>query len=145
MDNTSTISFEVDTSDATAAIGIAVWLDDVCVYQINHLTQSERIEHAVIDDDGPHELRIVVSGKTTDHTIIDEHGNITKDVVVNVSNVTIDGIDITQLFNDKSVYTHDFNGTQSEIKDSFHGIAGCNGTISFGFSAPIYLWLLENM
>ena len=37
------------------------------------------------------------------------------------------------------------NGTQPEIADNFFGIAGCNGTISFRFSTPIYLWLLENM
>jgi hypothetical protein len=54
-------------------------------------------------------------------------------------------LDVNQLFLDKCVYTHNFNGTRPEITDTFFGIAGCNGTISFSFSTPIYLWLLENM
>ena len=146
MNNTSTISFDINTSDFTAAIGIAVWMDDVCVYQTDHLAEHKHIDHAVSDDDdGERELRIVVSGKTSEHTQIDEQGNIIKDVVVNISNITIDEIDITQLFNEKCVYTHDFNGTQPEIQDTFYGAAGCNGTISLKFSTPIYLWLLENM
>jgi hypothetical protein len=49
------------------------------------------------------------------------------------------------LFSEKCVYTHNFNDTQPEIQDTFHGIAGCNGTISLQFNTPVYLWLLENM
>ena len=147
MTDTSTISFDIDTSDATAAIGIAVWIDTACVYQTAHLTQTQqiKIEDAITNDNEHHELRIVISGKTIEHTKIDEHGNITQDVTITVSNFDIDGIDIAQIFNEKCVYTHNFNGTQAEIQDTFHGIAGCNGTISFRFSTPIYLWLLENM
>jgi hypothetical protein len=101
--------------------------------------------HDISDDDGEHELRVVITGKTSDHTIVDEAGNIIKDATLQISNVVIDELDVNQLFLSKCVYTHDFNGTQAEIQDTFHGIAGCNGTISLKFSTPIYLWLLENM
>ena len=145
MSDTSTISFDLDTSDGTAKIGVAVWIDDTCVYQTDQLPGPQNIDHAVSDDDGEHELRIVISGKTPEHTLVDKTGNIIKDVVVNISNITIDEIDVGQLFNEKCVYTHDFNGTRPEIEDTFYGVAGCNGTISLKFSTPIYLWLLENM
>ena len=97
------------------------------------------------DDDGEHELRIVLSGKTAEHTVIDDTGNIVKDATVEVSQVVIDNLDVNQLFLEKCVYEHNFNDSQPTIKDTFHGIAGCNGVISFKFSTPIYLWLLENM
>ena len=145
MSDISTISFDINTSDATAAIGVAVWMDDACMYQTDHLMEHKHIDHAVLDDDGKHELRIVISGKNSAHTKVDGQGNIIKDVVVNISNFTIDEIDVGQLFKEKSVYTHDFNGTQPEIQDTFYGDAGCNGTISFQFTTPIYLWLLESM
>lgn len=145
MNNTSTISFDINTSDGAAAIGIAVWMDDACVYQTDHLTEHQHVDCEVADDDGDRELRIVISGKTLDHTRVDKTGNIIKDVVVNISNITIDEIDVGQLFHEKCVYTHDFNGTRPEIQDTFYGAAGCNGTISLKFSTPIYLWLLENM
>jgi len=145
MSDSSTISFDIDTSDSSAAIGVAAWVDDVCAFQTDHLTERKHIDHTVLDDGTKRELRIVISGKTPKHTQIDEHDNIIKDVVVKISNISIDGIDITQIFHEKCVYTHDFNGTQPEIQDIFFGIAGCNGTISLKFSTPIYLWLLENM
>ena len=145
MNDTSTISFDVDTSDSGAAIGIAVWVDSTCVYQTDHLAEHKHVECAVSDADGIHKLRVVLSGKTIDHTQVDQHGTIVKDVVINISNVAIDGIDVAQLFNDKCVYTHDFNGTQSQIQEKFYGSAGCNGVISFQFTTPVYLWLLENM
>lgn len=145
MSDTSKISFNIATSDNTAAIGIAVWVDDTCLYQTDHLMEPKHIDHAVSDDDLEHKLRVVISGKTPAHTKVDGTGNIIKDVIINISNVTIDGIDITQLFNEKCVYTHNFNGSQPEIQDVFFGDAGCNGTISFSFTTPIYLWLLENM
>ena len=145
MNNSSTISFDIDTSDSAAALGVAVWMDDVCVFQTDHLMEHKHVDHAVLDDNTEHGLRIVISGKTPEHTQIDEQGNIVKDVVVNIANITIDEIDITQLFHEKCVYTHDFNGTQPEIQDTFYGAAGCNGTISLKFSTPIYLWLLESM
>ena len=145
MSDTSTISFDIAPSDSTAMIGIAVWMDNACVYQTDHLTKHDNINHAVLDDDNEHELRVVISGKTVEHTQVDAQNNIVKDAVLNISNITVDGIDVTQLFNEKSVYTHNFNGTQAEIQDKFYGTAGCNGTISFQFTTPLYLWLLENM
>ena len=101
--------------------------------------------HDFSDDDGEHCLRIVLGGKTAEHTVVDDVGNILKDATVQISQVVIDDLDVNQLFLEKCVYQHNFNGSQPEIADTFFGIAGCNGTISFKFSTPIYLWLLENM
>ena len=139
------ISFDVETSDSECPLGIEIWLDDIVLLTNNHVQETVSFSHDINDHDGEHELRIVMLGKTSDHTIVDEAGNIVKDAILQISNVVIDDIDVNQLFLDKCVYTHNFNGTQPEIQDTFHGIAGCNGNISLKFSTPIYLWLLENM
>lgn len=139
------ISFDVETSDSKCPLGIEIWLDDVVLLTNDHVQETVSFSHDIMDHDGEHELRIVMLGKTSDHTIVDEAGNIAKDATLAISNFEIDGLDINQLFFEKCVYTHDFNGTQPEIADNFFGTAGCNGTISFSFSTPIYLWLLENM
>ena len=142
---TAKISFDIETSDAECPIGVEIWLDDTVLLTNNHVREKFTFSHDINDDDGEHELRIVMLGKTSEHTKIDEAGNIVKDATLQISNVVIDDLDVNQLFLEKCVYTHNFNGTQPEIKDSFHSIAGCNGTISFEFTTPIYLWLLENM
>ena len=139
------ISFDIETSDAECPLGVEIWLDDTVLLTNNHVQEKICFSHDISDDDGEHELRVVMSGKTSDHTRVDEAGNIVKDATLSISNFEIDSLDVNQLFFEKSVYTHDFNGTQPKIADSFYGVAGCNGTISFRFSTPIYLWLLENM
>ncbi len=142
---TAKISFDIETSDAECPLGIEIWLDDA-VLLINNLVQGKiTFDSNINDADGDHELHIIITGKTTDHTTVDETGTILKDATLSISNVVIDDLDVNQLFLEKCVYTHDFNGTQCKIEDSFYGVAGCNGTISFRFSTPIYLWLLENM
>ncbi len=142
---TINISFDIETSDAECPMGVEIRLDDTVLLINNHVQEKIAFNYNIRDNDGEHKLQVVLSGKTTDHTKVDEAGNIVKDVTLQISNVVIDEIDINQLFLDKCVYTHNFNGTQPEIADTFHGVAGCNGTISFEFSTPIYLWLLENM
>lgn len=139
------ISFDIETSDPTCPLGVEIWLDDVVLLANNHVQEKMSFSHNISDDDGEHKLQVVLSGKTTDHTRVDEVGNIVKDATLQISNVVIDDLDVNQLFLEKCVYKHNFNGTQAEISDTFHGVAGCNGIISFEFSTPIYLWLLENM
>ena len=143
--DTANISFDIDTTDAKAELGIEVLIDNVCVYQNNHVTQQYRFSHDVSDDEGTHELKLVLKGKTNDHTVIDDQGNIVKDALISISNIQVDEIDVTQLFYAQVQYHHDFNGTQAPTQTKFYKYIGCNGEVIFKFSTPIYLWLLENM
>ena len=142
---TATISFDIETSDATCPFSVEILLDNTVLLKTDHVQQKIAFSHAMNDDDIEHELRVVILGKTSEHTRIDPAGNIIKDATLQISNVVIDDIEINQLFLEKCVYKHNFNGTQSDIADTFYGVAGCNGIISFRFSTPIYMWLLENM
>jgi hypothetical protein len=143
--NSILFSCRVSTSDAFAELGLEAWINNIKFFDSAHIDQSQIITVDLSDNEGNHELRFVMTGKTIEHTKIDEQGNIVKDATLHLSNITFDNIDITQLFQDQSVYTHDFNGTKPETQNKFYGTAGCNGTISFKFTTPIYLWLLENM
>ena len=139
------ISFDIETSDPECPLGIEIWLDNTVLLTNNHLQEKIVFSHDISDDDGEHELKIIISGKTSNHTQIDTQGNIIKDAMLLLSNVAVDELEVNQLFLDKCVYTHDFNGTHPKIEQAFYGVAGCNGIISFKFSTPLYLWLLENM
>jgi hypothetical protein len=139
------IAFDIASTSLVYPFNVEVWIDQSKLLALDNVGDCVHFEHELSDDDGEHELRIVLQGKLPEHTKIDEQGNIISDATLQISNVTIDDLDVNTVFQSNSVYTHDFNGTQPEIKDTFHGIAGCNGTISFEFSTPIYLWLLENM
>jgi hypothetical protein len=139
------ISFDIGTTDANAELSISIWIDHDLVYENSHVKDMYKFSHAVNDNDATHELRIVMSGKTALHTKINQDGHITKDACLTVRDPKIDDIEVAQLFNEKTVYTHNFNGTQSELQHKFYGNMGCNGTVSLQFSTPIYLWMLENI
>ena len=139
------VSFDIGSTDVSAELGIAVWIDNDLVYANSHVKDTYKFSHAVNDDAAEHELRIVMSGKTAQHTMIDQAGNIITDACLTVIGPKIDDIEVAQVFNEKSVYTHSFNNTQPESQHKFYGVMGCNGTVSLRFSTPMYMWLLENM
>ena len=135
----------IDTSNAACALGVEVLVDDKTVYKNDHVSGPVDFSCDIVEDDAEHELKIVMFGKTPDHTIIDDQENIVSDAMLSIKNITIDDIDINQLFIEKAMYKHDFNGSRPEIEDTFYGDMGCNGTISIKISTPVYLWLLENL
>ena len=110
-----------------------------------HVKDICEIKFTIDDAEAAQKVQFILSGKTAEHTKIDDQGNIIEDAMIKINSVTIDGIDVDQLFIDKTQYNHDFNSTQPAIVDRFYGFMGCNGVLTFEFSTPIYLWLLENM
>ena len=92
-----------------------------------------------------HRIEFVMTGKTQDHTQVDHAGNITSDCLIYITNKQFENIDVNYAFDSHAVYHHDFNGTAAAVQDGFSGIMGCNGRVSFEFTTPIYLWMLENL
>jgi hypothetical protein len=95
--------------------------------------------------DQEHVLEIELQHKLPEHTSIDESGNILSDRVIELQNISLDDIQLGQIFTQLATYQHDFNGSQPMIQDQFFGSMGCNGTVRLKFVSPVYLWLLENM
>jgi len=139
------ISFDIETSDAECPLGVQIWLDGAVLLTNNHVQEKISFAHDIVDDDSEHKLQVIIWGKTADHTKVDEAGNITKDALISISKIQVDEIDIVQIFHARAQYHHDFNGSQAPVTDKFHRYMGCNGAVTFKFSTPIYLWLLENM
>jgi hypothetical protein len=143
---TAQISFELSTSDAAVPLAFEAWINDQCIFKTDHVTETVQVSYDLPEeDDAQHSLRLVMSGKTHEHTRVDEQGNITQDARLSIANVQFDEIELGQVFLDKTVYVHDFNGTGKFVNEQFFGEMGCNGTVELKFSSPIYLWLLENM
>jgi len=145
MTDTVIISGTITPSTPAAEIGAEVWINNTCVINCEHVDSAILFEHTLDDSESEHELRIVMKHKQLSHTQIDQEGQIVQDAVLTVSDVAFDGIQLAQILSDLSIYTHDFNGTQSQSQHRFYGDMGCNGTVSLRFSTPLYLWMLEHM
>jgi hypothetical protein len=144
-EQTLQISCNIGTTDPLANLGIEIRLDGQVIFLTTHVINTIDFKYNMPDSDGDHCLEFIMKNKTTSHTQIDTDGNIVKDACLSISNVAFDEIELKQIFIDKAVYTHNFNGTQDQVKDKFYGEMGCNGSVKFEFSTPMYLWLLENM
>ena len=145
MTPTTTISGFIDSSDKKITLGTEVWIDNICVVNVEHVDRIVHFSHVLEEDNAEHELRIVMKHKTPDHTELDDAGNIIRDAMLSISDIKFDEIALGQVLLNKAVYTHDFTGSQPPVDDKFFGDLGCNGTVSLKFTAPTYLWLLENM
>ena len=145
MTPTAKIAFSLDTTDSTAALGFEAWIDDRQFYDSDHVTGTAHLQVEISDDDATHQLRFVLKNKTSDHTSIDESGNILADARLKIMNLTFDEIPLGHMVTEQATYEHDFNGTGLPVQEKFYGEIGCNGTVSLKFTTPVYLWLLEHM
>ena len=129
-----------------AELGFEAWIDQRKFLDIDHVTETQKITVDVDDQDiAEHELRLVLKNKTTEHTKVDENGNIIADARLIIKDLAFDEIQLRHMLVEQAVYTHDFNGTGKATEDKFYGELGCNGTVSLKFATPVYLWLLEHM
>ena len=145
MTTSLTISSQVGTTDPLVPLGMEVWIDDQQFINIDHVQGSQDLVIELPDDEAEHELRFVMKNKKVEHTLVDENNNIVKDAGLSITDMAFDEIKLGYMLTDLAVYTHDFNGSQPEIQDTFYSEMGCNGTVSLKFTTPIYLWLLESM
>jgi hypothetical protein len=145
MDNTFSISCHISTTDASIPLGLEIWLDNQQLFDTDYVQQDLIIKQEFSDSSGAHELRFVLKNKQPEHTKLDATGNIQFDACILIDNIKFDDVELGPIFNQKSVYTHNFNNTGNTIQDEFYGIMGCNGVVSLKFESPVYIWLLENM
>jgi len=114
---------------------------------------SIEFEHD-LEENKEYNLIIKRSGKGSNQTLINEKGDILKDQLLNIKKIEVDEIDIGALVYE-GVYTPNYpepwatqqREASKDLKDSFKNVTqmGFNGTWSFKFESPFYMWLLENL
>ena len=143
--DTIKISLDVVNRSQHHNLGIELWIDREKFFDNSISSGKHHIIHEFQANDGEHVLRMVLKNKGPEHTRVDESGTIIEDALINISNINIDEIDVTQLVYQLSQYVHDGNGHETIAVHPFYGDMGCNGRVQLSFASPVYLWLLENM
>lgn len=146
MSDTVQVACKINTSNASAQLGLEIRLDGNQLFDCEHIKEEINFTYILNDDeDGKHQLEFIMKNKTSSDTIVDADGNIISDARLIISDLEFDEIKLNQVFIDLAVYTHDFNGTGQYVEEKFYGEMGCNGSVNLKFTTPIYLWLLETM
>jgi hypothetical protein len=139
------ISATIESTDSLTPLAVEIWLDDLLILATDHLTTT-KLQHELEDNSEiTHSLKFILKNKLSSHTQIDSDGNIIKDALIKIYNLKFDDISMDHMFSQLSKYSHNFNNTGPDTVEPCGGFMGCNGTVTFEFSTPFYLWLLENM
>jgi hypothetical protein len=145
MKNTIDISCSISTTNIATPLGIEIWLDDQKLLDVEHVIDTIDFSQQANDDTADHVLVFKMKNKTPDSTLLDASGQIVADSYLLIEKLSFDGIELQQMFFDEATYTHNYNGTGSEVCEKFYGKMGCNGKVQLEFSTPVYIWLLEHM
>lgn len=146
MSHTIKFKCQIGTTDPACPLSMEILFNSTRIYQNPHVTTSELVEYDIDDDyQGENVIQWVMSGKTDEHTIIDDSGNILKDALLVIDQISLDDIYTTTMVESTAIYNHTSNGHGPSIDDKFYGLMGCNGVLTFKFTTPFYMWMLSNM
>lgn len=148
------INFTCDLNIAhtIAPLDFEIKIDNKVVYTTNATKNNYSVDIDIDVDESniqtSHVVEFVLRGKEDKHTIIDEGGKIQQSTEIEIKNIKLEDIDITNVFHRTPtmfLYTHNNNGHTDTITENFNFCMGTNGTAKFEFDTPVYVWLLENM
>jgi hypothetical protein len=128
-----------------------IYIDDILLEPAFEVTEkkienkSRTLKYTVNLSEGPRVLRLCYLNKEDKHTQIDEAGNILQDQILNLEDLSIDGISLNYLNFKLGKFIPDLTK-----RDWLPPVI--TGQCSFGhcgewqmeFAVPTYLWLLEN-
>ena len=125
----------------------SVWLDDHVVTQSEIASVAEQIvnfERKIFE--GPHSLKIRLENKTNSDTVI-ENGEVVKDMLLNIDDITIDDISLGNLLWSTEYVLDRPQQYKGQTINYLNGCVnlGWNGTYTLKFTSPFYIWLLEKL
>jgi hypothetical protein len=125
----------------------SIWLDDHVVAQseiASPAQQTVNFERNVLE--GDHTLKIRLENKTDADTIV-ENGEVVKDMVLNIDDITIDDISLGNLLWSAEYILDKKQQYKGQEIDHLDGCVnlGWNGTYTLKFTSPFYIWLLEKL
>jgi hypothetical protein len=143
-----TLNFEVKLSGThwDKSPVFSVWLDDELIAQDEIKLQSHTIQFDRTIFEGEHNLKIRLENKLITDTVI-ENGEIVKDMLLNIDNITVDDISLGNLIWDAEYHLDQPQEYQGKTIDHLDHCVnlGWNGTYILKFTSPFYRWLLEKL
>ena len=147
--NTENLKFDITLSGTYwgKKPQFSVWLDDHVIQQTEFQNQTQTISFERELSEGDHSLKIRLENKdqTTDTVI--ENGEIVKDMLLNIDDITIDDISLGNLLWSAEYHLdvpQQYQGKTITQLDNCVNL-GWNGTYVLKFSSPFYIWLLEKL
>ena len=124
----------------------SIWLNEELM--INDTVDSSTKKFSFMKElpEGSNVLKIRLDNKTCYDTLI-ENGNVVKDMLLNIDDITIDDISLGNLLWSAEYILdepQEYNGKTIDHLDHCINL-GWNGAYILKFTSPFYVWLLEKL
>jgi hypothetical protein len=140
--NAYTFSCKVSVTEPDCPLNLNIFIDGNSVFN-KKISSTQDLSFELHDDNQEHKIQFTMTGKLPEDTKIDDQGNLVKNPMIQISDIKFENINCDLWVWQNAVYRHDFNGAQEKFNDTFSGSMGCNGTVTFNYTCPIYVWLLD--
>jgi hypothetical protein len=120
-----------------------VYIDNEIIFD-GAIAEKKVVKYSGTLDEGIHKITIELYDKDKYQTVL-ENGNIIKDQLLNITDISFDEIDIGFLIWQKSKYYPTIKENLEEYPITQCTNLGWNGKWELEFTTPIYIWLLENI
>ncbi len=136
------ILLELVGTTECADIQAEIFLDNKILGRYSCSLNPYLLELSLTNDYATHVLRVKMSGKTYQHTVVADDGSIESDASISISRLEFEDIDMMPIFcQGATCYMHNYNDATRPVElDEFYGYIGCNGTVDIEFETPMYLW-----
>lgn len=129
---------------------VKIFLDEIEIDSADIVNQRDDGQHHLFSlntklDEGNHKIKIVYYNKTFSDTVLDGNGNIVKDQLLHVEDISIDEVELGYLVykNCKFYPDREIRPDLPEVINNLTSI-GYNGVWELEFTVPTYIWLLEH-
>jgi len=128
-----------------ADVKLEIFVNNKLVVSTSACTDEIATEINLPDTPAIHLVEICMSGKTFEHTQVDDDGNIVSDVAFIIETLKIQDIDMKPVFcQGRQCYLHTGNNPNGALlQDEMYDYIGWNGKVQLEFFTPIYLWMSE--
>lgn len=121
---------------------VRVYVNDTLLFD-NTVSEPTEISWSGNLEETEHNIIIEMYDKQDSDTVTDSDGNIIKDVILNIDEISIDDIDLDRLLWTKSTYRPVNKNAPDKLDECVN--LGWNGRWELSFTSPVYLWFLENL
>lgn len=124
----------------------SIWLDDEQIVQDDLSPSNYNIKFEREVNEGSHSLKIRLENKTSKDTLV-ENGEIVKDMLLNIDDITIDDISLGTLLWSAEYHLDSPQEYQGKTITQLNSCVnlGWNGSYVLKFTSPFYVWLLEKL
>ena len=125
----------------------SIWLDEQVIQQTEFKDQVQTVSFTRELYKGAHSLKIRLENKDQRTDTVIENGQIVKDMLLNIDDITIDDISLGNLLWSAEYHLdrpQEYQGKTITKLDNCVNL-GWNGTYILNFTSPFYIWLLEKL